>query len=96
MISWVYWEQEEVPPMSLVKTCLSNVHLSFSDNFLYGLLDAVRVLLELHVSQHHHSAQQQSSGVRHIFSRDVRSRPVNLSIKTQLPRTSRYRHQCFR
>jgi hypothetical protein len=51
--------------------------LAFRQGIKSSLLDSVRVIVQAHVSQHHHGAEKQSSGVGLALTSDIRSRTVD-------------------
>ena len=53
-------------------------YLSAGDRVQCGALDAVGVLVELQVAQHHHGAQDKRRRVRNVATGDVGCRAVDL------------------
>lgn len=51
--------------------------LAFRQGIKSSPLDSVRVLIQAHVSQHHHGAEKQSRGVGLALTSDIRSRTVD-------------------
>jgi hypothetical protein len=73
----------ELPPMSRVRTCLSEVsyvacalvqnNLPVSNDLVDRLRDAVGVVVETNVAQHHGGRQDQGSGVGLVLALDVKT-----------------------
>lgn len=61
----------------------NSAYLSLLDGLQRRFLDAITVLVKLHVAQHHAGTQQQGRGVGLVLPSYVWSRAVNLSHKTQ-------------
>ena len=61
----------------------NSAYLSLLDGLQRCFLDAITVLVKLHVAQHHAGTQQQGRGVGLVLPSYVWSCAVNLSHKTQ-------------
>jgi hypothetical protein len=66
----------ELPGRSLA-TKITSECLTLSEGGESGLLNAIGVLVEAHVSQHHHRAEEKSSGVGKTLASDIRGGTVN-------------------
>lgn len=60
---------------------------SFSNRVQRGLLDAISILTQVDVSQHHNARQKQCSGVGQAFSHEIRSGTVHRLHERQSPGT---------
>jgi len=51
--------------------------LALSQGIKRRLRDAISILVEAHMPQHHHGAEEQGSGVGKVFASDIRSRTMD-------------------
>jgi len=56
---------------------MHSTYLALSNGLENGVLNPVRILVQSHMLQHHHGAEQQSSGVSKALARNIGSRTVH-------------------